>query len=167
MKFTSIFFIVIVLNCAPIIAWCLESDSRQPIYIESDAAMFDEKKGESIYTGDVKVTQGSMRLHSDRLIIYTVESKNDKVDKIIATGNPVRFKQKPSKGKEDIHGKSLRAEYYAGNATLILLKKAEVWQGKNTYTSERIEYDTKNSIVRAGQKNSSSKRVHVTLHPDQ
>lgn len=166
MKLANIFVFVIWVCCASTMVWCLESDSKQPIYIESNAATYDEKKGESIYTGDVQVIQGSMQMNSDRLVIYESSVKKNKVGKIVATGRPVRFKQMPSGGKEEIRGKSFRAEYYASQNKLVLLDKAEVRQGKNTYTSERIEYDTKNSIVRAGEKDSSSKRVHVTLHPD-
>ncbi|MEE9396626.1 MAG: lipopolysaccharide transport periplasmic protein LptA, partial [Methylococcales bacterium] len=88
----------------------LKNDFEQPIYIEADDATFDEKKGESTYTGKVQVTQGSMRLKSDRLVVYT---RDQKADKIIATGNPVRFRQTPEKGKKEIKGKSQRAEFYA------------------------------------------------------
>jgi len=143
-------------------AKALENDFEQPIYIEADNATFDEKKGESTYTGKVQVTQGSMRLNSDRLVVYT---QDQKADKIIATGNPVRFRQTPEEGKKEIKGKSQRAEFYATQSRIILLDKAVVWQGKNTTTSDRIEYDYKNAIVKASKKSADSKRVHVTLQP--
>ncbi len=141
----------------------LKNDFEQPIYIEADNATFDEKKGESTYTGKVQVTQGSMRLKSDRLVVYT---RDQKADKIIATGNPVRFRQTPEKGKKEIKGKSQRAEFYATQSRIILLDNAVVWQGKNTTTSDRIEYDYKNAIVKASKKSANSKRVHVTLQPE-
>lgn len=144
-------------------AYALKNDFEQPIYIEADNATFDEKKGESTYTGKVQVTQGSMRLNSDRLVVYT---RDRKADKIIATGNPVRFRQTPEKGKKEIKGKSQRAEFYANQSRIILLDKAVVWQGQNTTTSDRIEYDYKNAIVKASKKSADSKQVHVTLQPE-
>lgn len=140
----------------------LESDSKQPIHIESNSATYDDNQGTSTYTGNVQVNQGSMQLNADRLVVYINKGK---IDKIVATGNPARFKQIPRKGGDEIRAKSLRAEYYAGDARLVLIDKAVVWQGKNTYASDRIEYDSKKAIVKAGQELSNAKRVHVTLQP--
>jgi lipopolysaccharide export system protein LptA len=48
---------------------------------------------------------------------------------------------------------------------LILINEATVWQGNATYKSDLIEYDSKRSIVKAGEKSSDAKRVHVLLQP--
>ncbi len=143
-------------------AWSLESDSRQPIYIEADGATYDDNTGVSVYTGKVEITQGSMLLNSDKLVVYTEEHKPYK---FVATGDPVTFKQTPKPGDEDIHGRALTAEYYTDTELLVMLEKAVVWQGKDTYASERIEYHRKHGIVKAGQASSNGKRVHITLHP--
>jgi lipopolysaccharide export system protein LptA len=140
----------------------LEDDSRQPIYIEADGATYDDNTGVSIYTGGVEVSQGSMLLNSDKLVVYT---KDRKPYKFVATGNPVTFKQTPKPGDEDVHGRSLTAEYYTDTELLVMIEKAVVRQGQDTYASERIEYDRKNAIVKAGQASSNGKRVHITLHP--
>jgi lipopolysaccharide export system protein LptA len=143
-------------------AWPLEDDSRQPIFIEADGATYDDNTGVSVYTGSVEVTQGSMLLNSDKLVVYT---KARKPYKFVATGDPVTFKQTPKPGDEDVHGRSMTAEYYTETETLVMIEKAVVWQGEDTYASERIEYDRKNAIVKAGQASSNGKRVHITLHP--
>lgn len=143
-------------------AWSLESDSDQPIYIEADGATYDDNTGVSVYTGNVEVTQGSMLLNSDKLVVYTTDRKPYK---FVATGDPVTFKQTPKPGDEDVHGRSLTAEYYTNTELLVMIEKAVVWQGQDTYASERIEYDRKNTIVKAGQASSNGKRVHITLHP--
>lgn len=142
------------------VALALESDANQPIIIESNSAIYDDNKGTSTYLGNVTATQGSLNITSDELIIHL---KNGKVDKLEAAGTPVRFKQIPSEGKEEIRGKSLRAEYFPDKAQLIMIKEAVVWQGANTYASEIIKYDNKNAIVRAGEQSTDSKRVHVIL----
>ena len=155
-------FLYLALIITPTILWALETDSQQPIYIEADGATYDDNTGKSVYTGNVEVTQGSMLLRSDELVVYT---KARRPFKIVATGKPVTFKQTPKPGDEDVHGKSFTAEYYIDTELLVMIEKAVVWQGKNTYASERIEYDRKNSIVKAGQASSNGKRVHITLHP--
>lgn len=152
--------LVIALLSAPIAA--LENDREQPIQIEANAATFNEKSGTSTYTGDVKVTQGSIRLWSDKLVVY---SNNGEMDKMVSTGSPAKFRQTPDRQKEDIHGTALRMEYYGSRSQLIMLKKAKIWQGKNSTTSERIEYDSLNAIIQAGKKTSGSQRVKVILQP--
>jgi lipopolysaccharide export system protein LptA len=67
--------------------------------------------------------------------------KNREIQKLVATGTPVKFQQTPEEGKEDVHGNALTAEYYPETQLLILIEEAVVWQGKNSTASERIEYD--------------------------
>ena len=154
------------LGSPPVLA--LDSDSKQPMYIESDTATYDEKKGETVYVGSVKATQGSLEALGDRMVI---NQKNGKTDKIVIFGRPARIKQTPEGGKGDMHGIGQRAEYFPDTGVLILYEKAMTWQGadpatsENVVTSDRIEYDTRNSLYKAGSERSGSKRVHVTIRP--
>ncbi|MGR9088635.1 MAG: lipopolysaccharide transport periplasmic protein LptA [Gammaproteobacteria bacterium] len=143
-------------------AYGLESDSEQPITIDSNTATYDDKAQVSIYTGDVISIQGSIRVNSDKLTVYFV---NGEADKLVFTGNPAKFKQTPKEGKEDITGEALVGEYYPKRNLLVLKNNATVWQGNGTYASDFIEYDIKTSLVKAGEKSSDSKRVHVILKP--
>lgn len=156
----SLYLALILGLTAP--AWSLESDSGQTIHIEADAATYDDNTGVSVYTGRVEVTQGSMWLKSDKLVVYTQQRKPYKY---VATGDPVTWKQTPNTGTEDLHGRSLTLEYYSDTELMIMIEKAVVRQGEDTYASERIEYDRKYAIVKAGQASSNGKRVHITLHP--
>ena len=139
----------------------LKSDADQPVVIDSNAATYDDNKAISTYTGNVVATQGSLEVKSDKLVVYF---KNGDIDKLVATGNPARFKQMPDHGGE-ITGKALTGEYYPGQSLLILIKEAVVRQDGNTYASELIRYDSENAIVKAGEQASDSKRVRVILKP--
>ncbi|MBE0469328.1 MAG: lipopolysaccharide transport periplasmic protein LptA [Methyloprofundus sp.] len=156
----NIFFTLILSYCVH--GYALESDNKQPITIESDSGFYDDKKGLSTYTGKVVIIQGSMRLDADKVVVYL---ENREINKMIATGAPVKFQQTPEAGKEEVHGNSLIAEYYPKNELLVMMQKAVVWQGGNSTASERIEYDRVSEVVKAGQVGSSSKRVHVILQP--
>lgn len=144
-------------------AFALETDKDQPITIDSNSATYDDKQGTSIYQGNVVAIQGSMRMDADKLVVYV---SNGAIDKLIATGNPVKFKQLPQPGKEEIKGKSLIAEYYPDKTLLVLIKQAVVWQGANLSSSELILYDSKNAVIKAGENSSDSKRVHATFQPN-
>lgn len=156
---------LLILSClalytAPCVA--LESDKDQPITIDSNSATYDEKEGVSIYQGNVVAVQGSMRMESDKLVVYIVSGA---INKLVSTGNPVKFKQLPEVGKEEIKGRSLIAEYYPEQALLVLMKEAVVWQGANQSSSELIRYDSRNGVVKAGENETDNKRVHATFQP--
>ena len=158
--FLSVFFL---LNLALIpFAFALEGDASQPISIESNSGFYDDKKGVSIYKGEVVVIQGSMRLEAEKLVVYL---ENREIQKMVATGAPVKFKQTPEEGKEDVHGNSLTAEYYPETKVLIMMEEAVIWQGGNSTASERIEYDRISEVLKAGDGKSTTKRVRVILQP--
>ncbi|MFW5443312.1 MAG: lipopolysaccharide transport periplasmic protein LptA [Methylococcaceae bacterium] len=135
----------------------LESDAGQPVHIDSNTASYDDKKSISIYTGNVVTVQGSLHINSDKLVIYL---KDGDVVKMVFTGKPAKFRQLPAVGKEEIHGEGLTGEFYPNKNKLILIGEAVVSQGKNRSASELIIYDSKNSLIKAGQKSSDTKRVH-------
>lgn len=143
-------------------SWALNSDKKQPIEIEADRFLLDDKKSITVYTGNVVVTQGSMQIQADEITIY---GKLGKTEKIVATGTPVKFKQLPEGQNEPIRGESLRAEYMVNQDLLLLLNHATLWQNDNTFSSDRIQYDMPNAQVKAGAPGSGSKRVQVTLEP--
>jgi lipopolysaccharide export system protein LptA len=143
-------------------AFALESDKDQPITIDSNTATYDDASATSIYTGNVISIQGSLRVESDKLVVHFVDGD---AEKLVFTGNKAKFKQTPKEGDEDITGEALTGEYYPKKNLLVLIEKATVWQGSGTYSSELIEYDSRNSVVKAGETTSDAKRVHVTIQP--
>jgi len=143
-------------------AMALESDADQPVYIDSNTASYNDAKAISIYTGDVITVQGTLHIESDRLVVYL---NNGAVDKMVFTGKPAKFRQLPGKGKDMIHGEALTGEYYPAENKLILIEEAVVSQGNNRSASRIITYDSKNSIIKAGEKTSNAKRVHSVFKP--
>jgi len=151
-------------------AGALESDSKQPIYIEADTATYDEAKGETVYIGNVHATQGSLEVFGDRMVVL---QKNGKTEKIVSYGNPTRLKQTPEPGKADWHGTGQRAEYFPDTGIVILYDNALAWQGEHPdssdrVASDRIEYDSRRSVMKAGvTSGGAGKRVRVTLQPQE
>ena len=143
--------------------YALDTDSDQPIIIDSDRATYDDVKAISTYTGNVISIQGSIKVDSDKLVVYFVDGE---ADKMVFTGNKAKFKQTPNVGAKDITGEALTGEYYPKKNLLILIDKATVWRETGMYSSDFIEYDLRTSLVKAGEKESASKRVHVVLQPN-
>lgn len=152
---------VIALLVAPV-ANALDTDADQPVYIDSDKATYDEKAETSTYIGHVVATQGSIRVDSDQMIVYL---KQGAIDHMIANGNLAKFKQLPAVGKEEMHGEGLIIEFYPEKNLMVFKQNATVWQGDAKQSSEYIEYDTKNSLLKAGENNSDGRRVHSVIQP--
>jgi lipopolysaccharide export system protein LptA len=142
--------------------WALSSDKQKPVEVEADSFNLDDSKKITVYSGNVIITQGSMEIMADKVTIYGARGTTDKV---IAIGKPVKFKQQPDGNQALTRGEAKRFEYLVSKDTLILVDKATLWQGGNTFSSDRIVYDSKRSIVKAGDKKSGSKRVKIILQP--
>jgi lipopolysaccharide export system protein LptA len=164
-KYNTLFRVIglICLGFTPL-SWALETDADQPITIDSNTATYDDATATSTYTGNVVSIQGSIKVNSDKLVVYFI---NGDAEKLVFTGNKAKFRQTPNPGAEDVTGEALTGEYYPKKNLLIMIDDATVWQGNATYTSDLIEYDSKRSVVKAGEKSSDAKRVHVLLKPKQ
>ena len=140
----------------------LKSDADKPVTIDSNTASYNNQKQISIYTGNVVTIQGSLHINSDKLVVYL---KNGGIEKMVFTGKPAKFKQLPGVGQDAIHGEGLTGEYYPDKNKLILIEEAVVSQGNSRSASRIITYDSKNSLIMAGQKSSDAKRVHSVFKP--
>ncbi|WP_158675281.1 lipopolysaccharide transport periplasmic protein LptA [Thiohalobacter thiocyanaticus] len=152
---------LLVLGCVintPVQA--LSSDRDQPMHIEADHADINDQTGVHVYTGNVVVTQGSMRLTADHL---TLQIEAGEIVEGVALGEPATYKQRPDNKDEDVYAESLRMEYYAGNERIILIDEAEVTQAGDIFRSERIVYDVARDVVNAGE--GEGDRVRITIQP--
>lgn len=157
----------------PIKLMALSSDRNQPIELEADAADIDDLKGISIYTGNVILTQGSMVIKSSKLTLYN--DKNRELEKAVAVGNNKKlatFKQRPEGKDADLRARAITMTYYLKKDKIHLIKKAYVWQDGDTFTGNKIIYDTKNeTVIATSKKNtdgkpvSSGERIRVVIQP--
>lgn len=152
--------------------WALSTDKDQPIEIEADTADLDNKKGVTIYRGNVVLIQGSVRMTGD---IMTVYFKDHELDILIMEGKPARYRQLPDDSKIYDEAEALRMEYYELKSLVILIDKASFKQEGLSFSGNRIEYDTEHSRVKARgsikaqggavDSSSSGERVKIILKP--
>ncbi len=154
--------IAILLSVLPCAAWGLSNDREQPMTIESDRATLNEKTGNSVYDGNVQVQQGTLVLQGNHM---TVQLNDSRIERIILTGSPATYRQRPDGKDTDQHAEAGRIEYNATEDRITLLENARVWQsGAEEFRSERIVFNLKNNTVNAGGSNSGD-RVRITLQP--
>lgn len=128
-------------------AWPLSTDKNQPIEIEADAAELDDQKGVTVYTGNVVVTQGSIRMTGDKMTVYYTND-ND-LDTVIMLGQPATYKQLPDNSQVYDEAEALRMEFYNLKNLIVLIDNALVKQEGLRFSGSRIEYDTENSKIKA------------------
>ncbi len=145
----------------PSLSHALSSDRDQPMMIEADRVELDDAKGVSIYTGNVRVTQGTLVLTGDRMVVH---NKGNDIDKVLMDGNPATYKQRPDGKDQDVHAHSKRMEYYTNPQHIILLGEAVVNQAGDVLRSERIVYDVVKDQVNAGT-DQPDDRVIITIQP--
>ena len=152
----------LLLAVMPFTARGLTSDRDQPMTIEADKATLNEKTGNSVYEGNVHVQQGTLVLQGSKM---TVQINDNTIEKIILTGSPATYRQRPDGKDTDQHAEAGRIEYHATEDRIILLENARVWQsGAEEFRSDRIVFNLKNNTVNAGGSGPGD-RVRITLQP--
>lgn len=144
----------------PSIVFGLPEDKDQPIELEADRAQYDQKTGVSTYQGNVIVIQGSMRLTSDIMTVYT---KDGAVQAIKATGNPATFRYLPTVDSEEVNGVGQQVDYDALKGVIVVTESARFTQGQDVFTGERVEYDINTDVVKAG--GGDGDRVKFIIQP--
>lgn len=140
----------------------LQSDRDQPINLQADRVEINEKQATSLYQGHVHLQQGSLKILADEV---NVQMKAGHIDVIIIRGSPASFEQRPDRQDEVVRSHADYMEYYAAQERLLLKTNAEVMQGKNLFRGDHIEYDTRNSVVKAHKDPGSDSRVHAIIQP--
>lgn len=151
---------ILFLASTPFTTQALEGDTNKPIEVEADSVEIDEGSGKSTYKGNVVLTQGSIRLAADKIIVIQHENKSDLIK---AFGKPATLTQKSKTGKKGIKGRSQRMEYSVDSDILYLIGNAVLVQGKDTFESDRIAYDRKKSLIKGGASAKGKQRVRVTI----
>ncbi len=156
-----LFLLLLLSFINPVFA--LNQDKKAPIQLDADKASIDEKKGRSIYSGNVVLTQGSKIIRADRLV---VSHPKQKIEKITAEGNPAHFEQTPEGKGEKVHASALKMIWYEQKEEVHLLNEAQLQRGKNTFTGHKIIYNIKKETVEAKSTKDKKQRIHFTIYPD-
>jgi len=155
----------LLLTCWIGAAGALPSDQSQPIEIEADGVELDDGRHFSTYVGNVILRQGSMRLWADKVTVNHKASRQP--NRIIAVGKPARFRQVTDEDGKEVKAKSLRMEYDANSEEVLLIDQAELTQGSDRFSSDRILYDRNKAVVKAGAKAQGKQRVKISITPGQ
>lgn len=136
------------LLCSPQL-FALATDKDQPINIKAGTQHISLKDGVATYAAGAQLTQGSLKLDAEKITL--IRGKNQEIQTVIAEGNPAKYEQTPDTGKPTVHAEALTITYQLDKEQLILDKNVSVEQDGTITRGGRIEYDTKEQVVRASK----------------
>jgi len=141
----------------------LPDDRDQPIHISADKALRDEKQGFTVYSGNVQMAQGSMRLEADKLTIYHVI---DEVDKVVAEGRPAKMQQQPELDKGVVYAHASVIEFFKSEDRVHLQTNARIEQDGAVVSGDSIDYLITEQLVKADSDQTvEGNRVNVVIPP--
>jgi len=158
---------LIALTMAAPFSNALDGDREQPLRVIADSAEHNEVSGVTVYTGNVVITQGSMRIEADTV---TLKGVDNRVDNMVAVGKPARLQQKPKPEDATMYARAQRIIYFVTEDRVQLIDKASIEQEDSVVNSDEIEYLVKQRIVKAhggvkGENGEKPKRVEFIYTP--
>lgn len=131
-------------------------DRGQPVTVDADRLVSDQKQGLVIFTGNVVARHNNSTQYADRMEVY-LDEKGDKVMRTVSTG-AVRIITRDCRT-----GTAQRAEYDDAEQRVVLIGDARVWQDENVVTGERITIflAEDRSVVEGGKQ----ERVKAVFYP--
>ena len=145
-------------------ALAVTGDSDQPVHINSINQSLDMDGNIATFTGNVVITQGTIKIQADKVIVTRPggDSKKTLVD---AYGNPATFYQMQDNGKP-VKGSASKLHYNLAADSVELTGKAHVQQLDSNINGDRITYLVKAQKMQAYSQG-QSKRVTTVLMPSQ
>nr|WP_297459275.1 lipopolysaccharide transport periplasmic protein LptA [uncultured Halomonas sp.] len=150
-------------------AIALESDASAPIKVAADRLDLDDRAGTAVYTGDVEMQQGSMRLTAERVEIERNAQGEVTLVTAIGEGERAYIEQKPAPEDPLVKGWGNTIVYHAAERRVELIEQAELHQGGDIFNGAYVEYFLDRRVVQARSETRSgeSERVRMTLTPKQ
>lgn len=144
-------------------AMALKSDTKQPIKIDSTTQSIDLEKNITIFSTDVIITQGSIDIRANKVVVTRPNGDNSKII-VEAFGNPVTFYQQQDNGKP-IKGKGQQMRYEMDKELIILTGNAFLEQLDSSIKGDKITYLVPTQKMEAFS--DKGKRVTTVLLPAQ
>ncbi|EOF4704109.1 MAG: lipopolysaccharide ABC transporter substrate-binding protein LptA [Klebsiella huaxiensis] len=138
-------------------------DTDQPIHIGSDQQSLDMQSNVVTFTGNVVVTQGTIKINADKVVVTRSDGEKGK-EVIDAYGNPATFYQMQDNGKP-VKGHAAKMRYEVQNDFVTLTGNAYLEQLDSNIKGDKITYLVKEQKMQAFSNKGG--RVTTVLVPSQ
>lgn len=142
------------------------ADRDMPINLEADQALIDDAQQTSTFTGNVRLSQGSLLIRGDKVVVMQDKSG---FKRATAYGKTAEFRQKREGSDGLVEGYGERIEYDTQAETLNLYKQARLKRDQDEVRGEHITYNAKSETFQVNGGESSGEappqRVRAVLQP--
>ncbi|MFP4327958.1 MAG: lipopolysaccharide transport periplasmic protein LptA [Paracoccaceae bacterium] len=129
----------------------ITQDTDAPVEVSAENLSVDQSDGTAIFTEDVLIVQGEMRLSAQRVLVVYDENDND-IARLEATGGVTLVSGEDAAEAE-------RADYDIEAGTIVLTGEVLLTQGRNVIGSERMVVNLEDGAAEL------SGRVRTVLSP--
>jgi len=155
----------LILFCSfPVLAE--KADRNKPVNLEADTVTVDDVTQTSVYLGNVILTQGTLVIRGDKLI---VKEGAEGFEHGTVFGRPATFKQKREGYDEYIEGFAERIEYDAKGDKAQLFDHASMKRKQDEVRGNYISYDAKTEFYQvlggAKETGAAGGRVRAVIQP--
>jgi lipopolysaccharide export system protein LptA len=138
-----------------------KDDFLQQLSVGADNQDIDGVNKKAIYTGNVKIRQGSLAIDADELEVIIGEDESDQI--FIARGSPAQYSQLDDEGNL-VTALANEIKYQQSTRVVILTGSATLSRDGQTIESERISLDIESEALKAGVEGGND-RVITTYQP--
>ncbi len=143
-KFITRFLLCTALFAAAPLCQAEKADRGKPVNLEADRVTVDEINRVHVFDGNVALTQGTLVIRSDKLVVKQ-DAEGFKTG--VATANPgklARFRVKRDGKDEYVDGEAERIEYDAKTEVTKFFNRAWVRSGLDEVRGQYIVFDGQN-----------------------
>lgn len=117
----------------------VQQDTSQPVEVSADALSVSQNDGSALFTGNVVIGQGEMRLSAPRVLVFYTEDQSG-VERLEATGGVTLV-------NGDQAAEANSAEYEVNRGTIQMIGNVLLTQGANTLVSDTMDVDLENGTA--------------------
>lgn len=131
----------------------MQQDTSAPVEVTADALSVNQADGTALYTGNVVIVQGEMRLAAPRVLVIYSETAG-RIERLEATGGVTLV-------SGDEAAEAERADYNIDDGTVVMSGDVLLTQGPNALTSQQMSVNLSDGTAQL------SGRVRTVLQQDQ
>jgi lipopolysaccharide export system protein LptA len=135
--------LISLVSILPGMLYAEQADRDKPVSIEADRLTVDDIKKESVFEGNVTVSQGTLLLKADKVV---VRQDPGGFNYAYAYGKPAHFRQKRDESDEYVEGQGERLEYDGKADKMHVYTNAEIHKGADEVKGDYITYDATNGF---------------------
>ena len=145
------------------LVFALPEDAEQPIEIEAQSVVVDETTGFNEFSGDAEVRQGSLLLLAE---LIQVQTENEEVVTVLAKGSlekPAKYIQSQENQARFVEATATLITYDVDKGMIFLVGNAHLVQGFDSFSGDRLTYDTNNDKVIVKGSEDGTERVKFKI----